>query len=187
MSISGYGTNTKGTKSVSLDFKRKRSSDKLEDDVVSELTRRLIGTIEDDPESDQGYVRSATAPSDTTVLWQPVNVDTGINEGPIYTYNPLSQSWEPSGLTSDDIPDIPTTEYDPVQCGEITFSASGSKAITLNNEFSAIPVNKISFAFTPIDSDPGSVKWYVTNRSNGQITLVADGAISLSYLIKGEK
>lgn len=72
------------------DYIRKTAGDCISDALMMEITRRaLIFFKQPDPQ----IVRSATAPSDKTKLWLPVDAETGAPTGVLQVYNSTTGQW----------------------------------------------------------------------------------------------
>jgi len=181
MADSGYGTNTLGTRVAYVSYETKRDGQQIENSLMEEITERINVTLEDDPSSDQVVIRSQTEPSDTSAIWQPIDAN-GINVGPVYTYNPDTASWEPSGLTDDDIPNSPP----PIQTGILEWSALGQKTVTLVGAFNSLPSSdKIAATVTGFEFS-GTPGVWVVSVSLGEVVFEAVGPAKVMYIIAGQ-
>ena len=181
MADSGYGTNTLGTRVAYVSYETKRDGQQIENSLMEEITERINVTLEDDPSSDQVVIRSQTEPSDTSAIWQPIDAN-GINVGPVYTYNPDTASWEPSGLTDDDIPNSPP----PIQTGVLEWHVAGQKTVSLINAFSLLPSSdKIAATITGYEAAVTTYVW-VVSVSLTEVVFESSDPTKQMYIIAGQ-
>lgn len=72
------------------DFLRKVAGDCISDQAMTEIARRLLVFFK---QPDPQIIRSATAPSDKSKLWLPVDAVTGAVTGVLQGYDSASGSW----------------------------------------------------------------------------------------------
>jgi hypothetical protein len=77
------------------DFARKIVGDCVSDALMAEIARRVLVFFK---QPDPQIVRSATAPSDKTKLWLPVDAVTGAPTGVLQVYNATTGQWVDSSV-----------------------------------------------------------------------------------------
>lgn len=180
-SDNGFGSNTVGITVGSLSFQKRRDSDLIDDSLMSEIVERLSVQVEQD--ATPTVTRSIDPPVSISVFWQPID-ENGVNTGPIHIYNPDNSSWEPSGLTEDDIPVVPEVSVPPIACGTVTFDIAEVKSIDLPSQFLQINSDRISVS-TMLTANIASKVW-INAKSNTQVSIESDGAGTWNYIIAGQ-
>jgi len=181
----GQGGNTSARNLVDLDFSPSRQGDCIPDGTLSELTRRLIGTVSKD--QDGATVISPTPPLNKNAIWVPVDPETLNRKGPNRRYDFSVGRWV------EDVPDF--EEFCAVEGGDnllekvggcwqvrrrltqrvaIQVTENGTQEIELDQ-----PVSGANYAviITPT-SDPAAVRLWVVSRLSQQVTIQAAGYAS---------
>ena len=100
--MNGSNSNTSGGNVATIDFKRAEAGDKIPDDVISELARRLVATTEN---QEQGtIVLSPTPPGDTTKIWWQTDPLTSVPVGQPKLYDAASGQWVENSVAGATIP-----------------------------------------------------------------------------------
>lgn len=166
------------------DFLRKTSGDCLSDAALSEIARRLLVFFR---QPDPQIVRSATAPSDKTKLWLPVDAETGAPNGVLQGYNTTTGTWQDVSSIGECISDAEgqALEVDeegcllvpkgklPGYCEAIEESvdADGSNEAELDVVYSGFEDTNAEISVN-FKTDPGAnARWCVEDRSVNGCTI----------------
>lgn len=173
--MNGSSSNTTGASVISLHFANAAGADKIADDIMAEVARRLIATLE---AGDQGnVVFSPTEPADKTKAWWQTDPVTGIPIGQPKTWSEAQGAWVAiSAAVSAYVP--------PAKRNGTLVSATG--ASTLNFNFEDIQTTDYRVTLTPTTYDgagfdvapatiPTTMQAIVISKSNTQVTVSFTG------------
>lgn len=91
--LKGYQSVAAGDSSpILLDFSEMAGSDQVPDEVMSEIARRIIATVET-PADTSNILFQASAPDDHTKAWQQIDPVTNLPVGQYKIWDNTSQAW----------------------------------------------------------------------------------------------
>lgn len=181
-SNNGGASNTDGRRFVQLGFKPGNGC--IPDSVMQEIVSRLTGYVA--APTNDGYIRSVSAPSDLTATWVPVDAN-GNRVGNNRVYDPATGLWtDDFGSGVPGIIFISEQQGNKIVVGSdqgiyvaprkfavINHIISASGTTTLNFPEFGIPVERIGVGLT-FRSDPGSnndMRIYIESLTDGELKL----------------
>jgi hypothetical protein len=154
-----------------VDYSVKGGSDKISDETMAEISRRLVITLE--AKAQGNVVFSATPPTDHSKVWWQVDPVTGIPIGSPKVYNSTTQTWETVQPASN--------AYVPPRRRWVTvLAAEGQSQHTVNfatmdtTDYTVIvtPTTFISGTWQPApDTFPTHFGYVITNKGEAELTL----------------
>lgn len=159
---------------LGVDFSEKGPSDKISDDKMQEIARRLIVTRE--REGTGNVVFSPEAPEDHTKVWWQTDPVTGIPIGQPQVWDAEQERWVDSTSTPGATPArerFGTLYFPP---GTSTQNISFVDMLTVNYDVIITPTTIFEGVFLPFPgSFPRDFGWVVVNRTNTMVSIAADG------------
>lgn len=154
-------------KIVTITFLPKQECDKLSDEIMSELVRRLVATVADSNDFGNLWV-SPVAPSDLNRLWLAQDPVTMLPIGTVKKYNFGTQTWEDVAiLTETEV--VPITPG--VQTSEITVTGNGTFGIQWGSAYASD-----SYMLSPYATeDPAGASFFVSSKSTSGAAITVTG------------
>lgn len=154
-------------KIVTITFLPKQECDKLSDEIMGEIARRIVATAEDSSDFGNLWV-NPVPPSDLSRLWLAQDPVTALPVGAVKRYNPGSGTWEDVAiLTETQVVSITPG----VQTEELEITGDGTFGVNWG-----APYASNSYILSPYAAgDPAGASWYVSSKSVAGATITVTG------------
>lgn len=156
-----------------LDFIQGLDTDRIGDDTMSEIVRRLVVTLQNTA-AGNGVVFSPTAPADITVVWWQTDPTTNLPVQSPQVWNSVTSAWEPIVSAAPEPYVPPVTQYvlQSVVAGNSTVNVTLPTDMGTNNYFVGItPSTYINSAWAAAPSSIANMCWIVSNKATDQVTI----------------